>query len=365
MDPSLNPSVPPWGGYCPWNKLPLELKDMIYDISYVPAGKLRILHKDTWADQEKMRNIFEKSSFQAIPFPKSYFVEQLFVSKEWCARALEYVYAHAHFNVGDQSTARHFLDIIPRSGIPVPRKNAKKITAITVLFDIPAGRFDFRDYRSLQKVNIRICPALFFMSLGKEITTEVWSKDEFVSFPETGKILQQLVGIKSISMEAIWDDDYPNKFGASEAVFEANLKVFEELAREHSKVPHPITSKRQHHSRSPPLSSSSYSPTWSSPPLSPAYAPESPLPPSTPNHRYMDAADADEEDFYMSRSVPAYPATNLFASAAPGPAVQPLADASIPDSVDGLRQLVYQQGPELLEWIREAKRAKQLLLSDH
>lgn len=233
MASPLDPSIPPADGRCLWEKLPLELKDMVYDLAYVPGDSMRPLTKSAWQESEEIRRRQGKSRFRAATFPKDFFVERLLVSKQWCTAALNYYYAHTSFALGGQVKANEFLC----NGV-VPRPYAQLVTTVSMLMLFPThGMSAWTDCPRLQTLHLAFDPSYFYDSLGKDISSDKWEEVDFTELDSSASLLSQVAGIPSITFGADFDRWDDSDLAASRDVFAANIKVFEQVARKQSRLP--------------------------------------------------------------------------------------------------------------------------------
>lgn len=320
-----DPATPPPDGHCPWNKLPPELKDMVFDLAYVPAEKLRPLHKKTWEANETERQHIIKSRFVPGNFPE-HFVDRLFISTEWCTAALKHVFGRAHFDFGSDAT--------PYLLYPYPfelRPLAKQITAMTVKTTYDCFHRDFMECLprlSLQRLTLEIDCMYFRISLKKDITANVWSEEDFDEFEPSRLMLPQLRGIPFIKIEPcydLWSLGVDEDNGTWQT-FEANLKVLENMAGKVSKMPRKTFAPKRESDIS-----------------------ENNISENDRSGNDIAENDISENDTFSSAFNSLLPASETST---------PLRDDEIPDDESGLQELVATRGAEFLAWVRKAKRKR-------
>lgn len=308
MATPLDPSIPPADGRCPWNKMPAEIQEMVYDLAYVPAGKLHPLHKAEWEEKEHLRQMKEKSSFQPRPFPAPFFVERLLVSKGWYATSLKYFYSHAHFDFQDKYEYLRFFD---KNGEPGPL--LQTITTFSTRLDYSfIHMMGFDKFPSARRLELGLRTNFFRQSLEKDIETDVWTEDDFSAYEQTNELLRQICGISSIIITGLgnWEDLLWARSPKATTTFEANIKTLEQMANSLSKCPRPTWEHKLQC-------------------LSPYPSPDYDFVPSSPVGAYALQEESTRK---------------------------PLQDHEIPEDEHKFRDLMFTRGSDLFDWVQAAKR---------
>ncbi|USW57789.1 hypothetical protein Slin15195_G111080 [Septoria linicola] len=333
-----DPSIPPVSGICRWHDMPVEIRDMVFELAYGPYGLFKPVTRNGWDRAEKVRRREKRHMFQARTFPSS-FINQFMVDREWLLLALQLFFKGTTFQFSDSG-----IEFVEGSKVytfksahneesqsktskmrPIGLRKSHTSGFITSI-SIPVWSDDCRElftelYPNLKEVCLRL-QVYFFHFADKSIKERLWLEEDFGEHEDTNEILKAC-DYFSMSVEPI-HASYEKQ--AARSTFARNIETLNSMLRSRPVLPRAPASGI--------LRSSS--------PISDDFS-----------------ADLDLDDVLsaspMSRNAVARPiaAPRMSATLPMTSARNALRDVDIPLTEEAFAQLVFKRGPDVFKWARD------------
>jgi hypothetical protein len=223
-----DPSVPHEDGTCFWDKLPLELMQLILELVYPTGQKMRPIGQKGWESRERSEQAAKKRKDRTAgkPFPGPYIERFLGVCKSWFQAVSTLFYA------------RVTLAVCPGAVLRTPPAYLSSLTSISVYV---WGMLDAKDLGEL----VAGCPAISSLDLTMDkrffsdmievdlsINADRFQETDFDKHEPTATLLRAVCGVSRVAIKA-----QLYSFRPENSRFAANMLLLEQMAAASTKSP--------------------------------------------------------------------------------------------------------------------------------
>ncbi|KJX94405.1 hypothetical protein TI39_contig4197g00004 [Zymoseptoria brevis] len=229
-----DPSMPDKYGFCFWDRLPVEIKDIIFEDVFVLNNTIAAVDKHAidamltcrWDVRKR-----HKKTMMASYWP-------LTVSKEWHRAYSETFCSLVHFEFESPEHWRSFASHVTFS---------RFLVSITLTLDRPCsvGPKDvIAACPSLRSLCLALTTCWFSAKIGRDICADPWSESDFQQYAPSRALLRSLRGRSEIAVQVavVETDRWPRLKEQGRPIFSKNIAEFLRVAEAASKLPKPTSS---------------------------------------------------------------------------------------------------------------------------
>ncbi|SMR55421.1 unnamed protein product [Zymoseptoria tritici ST99CH_1A5] len=229
-----DPSIPDKYGFCFWDKLPVEIKDIIFEDVFVLNNTIAAVDKHAidsmltcrWDVRKR-----HKKTMMASSWP-------LTVSKEWHRAYSQTFCSLVHFEFESPEHWRSFASHVTFS---------RFLVSITLTLDRPCSvgpKEVIVACPSLRSLCLAVTTCWFSAKIGWDICADPWSESDFQQYAPSRALLRSLRGRSEIAVQlaVVETDRWPRLKEQGRPIFRKNMAEFLRVAEAASKLPKPTSS---------------------------------------------------------------------------------------------------------------------------
>ncbi|EGP85725.1 uncharacterized protein MYCGRDRAFT_94566 [Zymoseptoria tritici IPO323] len=229
-----DPSIPDKYGFCFWDKLPVEIKDIIFEDVFVLNNTIAAVDKHAidsmltcrWDVRKR-----HKKTMMASSWP-------LTVSKEWHRAYSQTFCSLVHFEFQSPEHWRSFASHVTFS---------RFLVSITLTLDRPCSvgpKEVIVACPSLRSLCLAVTTCWFSAKIGWDICADPWSESDFQQYAPSRALLRSLRGRSEIAVQlaVVETDRWPRLKEQGRPIFSKNMAEFLRVAEAASKLPKPTSS---------------------------------------------------------------------------------------------------------------------------